>query len=349
MRARLRRLARRVRAAAPFVPGSAVVLVYHRATDLAVDPWGLAVSPGHLAEHLELLHRHARPTSAAGLADLLEAGSVPRGTVVVTFDDGYADLATTVRPALDRADVPATMFVVSDAVDDAGEFWWDALERVFLTGAPLPGRLELRIDGTERSWSVPATSELPAGGAVDHASWRAWHPPPTERHRIYRETWEALRVVEPASRDQLVAGILAWAGIAVTARASHRTVTTAELAELASDLLIEIGGHTRTHASLGALSPAGQLAEMVDGRDRLRDRIGRPVPSLAYPFGRDPDVTAATVALAREAGFRIAFTTHQGSASTRSNLLALPRVYVGDVDGDGFARMLLNETGLRVG
>ena len=349
MRGRLRRLARQVRAAAPFLPGSAVVLVYHRAADLAIDPWGLAVSPAHLAEHLELLRRHARPTTADGLADLFETGSVPRGTVAVTFDDGYADLATTVRPALDRAGVPATMFVVSDAVDGAGEFWWDALERVLLTGVSLPDRLELRIGDTERAWSVPAASDPPAGGAAGPAAWRAWHPPPSERHRVYRETWEALRVLDPGTRDKHIAEILAWAGIPATARASHRTVTTAELAGLAADPLIEVGGHTRTHASLGALPPAGQLAEMVDGRDRVGDRIGRPVTSLAYPFGRDPDVTATTVTLAREAGFRAAFTTDQGRASTRSERLALPRVYVGDLDGDGFARMLLNETGLRVG
>ena len=59
---------------------------------------------------------HTRPTTAAGLLEAHERGSIPARTVVVTFDDGYADLATEVRPRLERAGVPATMFLVSRAI-----------------------------------------------------------------------------------------------------------------------------------------------------------------------------------------------------------------------------------------
>jgi len=110
-----------------------LILLYHRVTCLANDRWSIAVTPTHFAEQMEILRRRATvlPLSALGAP-----GTRPnaRSTVVfVTFDDGYADNLHEALPVLQRFDVPATVFVSTDAVLQAREFWWDDLERLAAT------------------------------------------------------------------------------------------------------------------------------------------------------------------------------------------------------------------------
>src|SRR5437667_6748579 len=92
----------------------ALILMYHRVTDTGPDPWSLAVSPQHFAEHLEVLRRRFRPVALREL----QSRSPRRGPrpVVLTFDDGYADNALTALSLLRSLDIPATVSVTSPLV-----------------------------------------------------------------------------------------------------------------------------------------------------------------------------------------------------------------------------------------
>ncbi|HET9531812.1 MAG TPA: polysaccharide deacetylase family protein, partial [Blastocatellia bacterium] len=108
----------------------AVILMYHRVAEVRSDPWSLCVTPQHFAEHMEILRRHARPISLRELTGALREGSVPRRSVVVTFDDGYLDNLKNARPLLERYDIPATFFIATGYLGGEREFWWDELERM---------------------------------------------------------------------------------------------------------------------------------------------------------------------------------------------------------------------------
>jgi peptidoglycan/xylan/chitin deacetylase (PgdA/CDA1 family) len=113
-------------------PGDAAVLMYHRIAEPEpdMDPFRLTVSAAHFGQHLALLRERFRATSLAELVNGLERGSVPRRSVVVTFDDGYRDTVHVARPLLERYEVPATVFVVSAYVDSPRDFWWDELAQL---------------------------------------------------------------------------------------------------------------------------------------------------------------------------------------------------------------------------
>jgi hypothetical protein len=174
-RAHVRRLRR---AAGPPVRNGSVALVYHRAAHDEVDPWRLAVAPAHLSEHLEILAKHTVPLHASALHSARKNGSIPRRTTVVTFDDGYADLATEIAPRLEQAGVPATMYVVSRAVDRDREFWWDALARALLGPDAGRGPLSLTIDGRTSTWDVVSTASRPV---------------------VHKDVWERIRSRPPKS------------------------------------------------------------------------------------------------------------------------------------------------------
>lgn len=74
----------------------------------------------------------------------------------------------------------------------------------------------------------------------------------------------------------------------------------AQAAELARHG-ISFQSHTRTHPDLTRCSDAVALAELVDSRAELEDRLGVAVDALAYPFGNHD---ARVIALAGQAGYR---------------------------------------------
>src|SRR5579872_5673753 len=75
---------------APGAP-EAAILCYHRVFDASFNRWGLALSPEFFQEHLEYLTRHYTLLSLTRLAALLRERKAPDRSVVLTFDDGYAD------------------------------------------------------------------------------------------------------------------------------------------------------------------------------------------------------------------------------------------------------------------
>ena len=91
----------------------ALILGYHRIAGEDWDPFSLSVAPGHFAEHLDVLRRHARPLSVGQLVRGIEHGRLPPASVAVTFDDGYADNLSRAKPLLEGYGIPATMFVTT--------------------------------------------------------------------------------------------------------------------------------------------------------------------------------------------------------------------------------------------
>ena len=90
-----------------------VILMYHRVADGIADPWSLCVTPENFAQQLEVLRTVAAPTRLGQLVGALGGGPTSPRSVVVTFDDGYADNLYQAKPLLLRHDVPATVFVTS--------------------------------------------------------------------------------------------------------------------------------------------------------------------------------------------------------------------------------------------
>jgi peptidoglycan/xylan/chitin deacetylase (PgdA/CDA1 family) len=95
------------------------ILAYHSIGDRPRDGtmrW--SVSPGDFEEQMAALAERGRQAlTVAQYAAALRGQAAPAaGAVVVTFDDGFADLATTALPVLRRYRLVATAFLVSSWV-----------------------------------------------------------------------------------------------------------------------------------------------------------------------------------------------------------------------------------------
>jgi peptidoglycan/xylan/chitin deacetylase (PgdA/CDA1 family) len=326
----LRWIRRKLRSARP----TPIILMYHRIADEPVDPWGLAVSPSHFEEQLQVVRRVRYPVPLTEFVRRLGAGTLPAHSVALTFDDGYADNFTDGKPRLAAADVPATVFLTTGYIGCPDQFWWDELAQLILRESG-PQRFEVVIGNRVMHFEFGTDTDLPKRG---NDPWRAWSAPLTPRQDAYLAIWQVLRPLRDAERSGVMTqlrSILSDSG--PSSRPRSRAMTRDEARALATGGLVAIGAHTVTHPQLTGLGTGDRRREIAESKAACEELIGAPVLGFAYPYGDlDNDVRATVEA----AGFEFACSTRSGAAVSGCDALALPRVQVLDWDGVDFENML---------
>ena len=312
-----------------------LILLYHRVTELHSDPWSLGVAPRHFAEHLDIVRRYAHPISLQQLSEGLLDGNLPNRSVVITFDDGYADNLYNAKPLLERYDVPATVFLTTGYIGHEREFWWDELERLLLQPGSLPKVLSLSVDGRTHRWKLGKAAYYSEDAATRRYRGRVWKYAFDSRYRLYRSLWELLHHLTEEERQKVLDELLMWASAEATVRPTHRPLSLEEVVALAQGDLVEVGAHTVMHPALPTLPPASQRDEIVRSKARLEEILGRRVSSFAYPYG---SISAETVSIVREAGFACACSSIADLDGRAVDRLRLPRIEVAGWDGETFHR-----------
>lgn len=315
----------------------ALILLYHRISVQSSDPQLLSVTPDHFVEHMQILRQHYHPLSLQDLRKRRALNFWPQGSVVVTFDDGYADNFQIAHKVLEDSDVPATIFVTSGMVDSTKEYWWDEVERILFGESDLPALLKLVIDHKEYSWNLDTPSQkepLPKWNVLQSAI-------PNLRQQAYLDLMKLLHGMDVQTRESVIADLKTWAKIdSDQGREDHLAVNFDLLRSFHKKGLIEIGAHTINHPLLASISLASQKAEIQGGKAALEDVLGYPVDSFAYPFGEHGDYSQETVKLVREAGFKCACSNFPGLVNSLRDPYQLPRFVVRDWDGETFTRQL---------
>lgn len=316
----------------------ALILMYHRVTELSTDPYQLAVTPDRFAEQMEVVRRYGFPTRLERLAAGLRDGKVRHRTIVVTLDDGYADNLYNAKPLFERFEIPATVFVATAQVGCPQEFWWDELERLLLQPGALPAQLELTIGARGWRW------ELGDGATYTDADFehhRDWHierdDAPTARHRLHRSLYDLMHNLPSVDQQHVLSSLRSWAGAQPDGRPTHRTLSHNELRGLVQGDLIEVGAHSMTHAPLATLSAAAQREEIRASRARIEEIVNRPVSSFAYPHG---SYTQETLTIVDNEGFALACSSDTAVVRRGTDRFRLPRMSMRNWDGDTFSEWL---------
>jgi len=318
-----------------------LILVYHSISDATVDPFELRVEPTNFAEHLEVLRRRCTPLRVSDLVTRARERRLPVRSVAITFDDGYADNALVALPLLQRHDMPATMYLISDFIDADAEYWWDAVLSILLSPGELRSDIRFHLDGRDQHFPLGASARLSTAEAARSARWMPWDAvAPTRRHELVRLLGERLPFASVPERDQVVRALREAIVSVEPATVVRRGLTADEVHTLGDSSLIEIGAHSVSHPSLAALTLAAQLHELAASRAHVRALSGQPVYSVAYPFGKAPHVSTDTMRMAQDAGFTSACMNTPGHVTPRADPWQLPRFHVGNWDGDNFAGCL---------
>ena len=88
---------------------------------------------------------------------------------------------------------------------------------------------------------------------------------------------------------------------------------------------MEIGSHGRTHGDLTTLNATHAIEEIQSSKLELESQFGCEVRHFCYPYGR---YSESHMAMARDAGYVTATTTHRGRVQVGDDPFALNRIMV---------------------
>lgn len=289
-----------------------VVVTYHRVRakgEAGRADWLEAergIDARTLRAHMAFMLRHFTP---APLAEILAGpGDGHRMRFAVTFDDGYEDNLTVAAPLLKSMGIPATAFVVSEYVGTDRRFWWESLAEMVRT--------------------TPRTSLSAGEASPDLAALEGALPLETQaqKEEAHRTLVRALNRIE-AGR---VWGVLDRLGeaLGVAARREGRDYRLMDWAQLEAIQAqgFEIGGHTASHANLGAGEPGAIAGEVEGCVTALARRLGRPVRTFAYPYGGPDNRSEAAAKAIERQGCVAAVTTDVGLVRRGTSPWLWPRI-----------------------
>ena len=318
----------------------AIILMYHSVTKIDSDPWSLTVTPQNFAEQLNIIRKQAYTLTLQQLVKRLNEGKTVRRTIVITFDDGYANNLNNVKPLLEKHDTPATVFVVTKCIDQKHEFWWDKLDRLLLQTYSLPKLLEFKIQNKNYKWKLEEEMHYSEKNHQDDEYYYIGKKSKQNfpnRLNIYHSLYQLMKHLTDNERDDLLKELYKWANVEYFNQHKLRSLSGEEIVTLAEGGLIEIGSHTISHPFLSELAIELQRDEIRNSKARLENLLGHQVNSFAYPHGM---YTKDTVAIVKEAGYNSACTCANERIKGYNDLFLLPRIMVKDCDGDKFERYL---------
>lgn len=276
-----------------------IVLLYHRVTTLPSDPHQLAVNPYNFLNQIRYLKNNFPILRFEDNWSNLKETSV-----VITFDDGYADNVLEALPLLEHEGVPATFFVSTGTLGSNYEYWWDELERIVLAERIFPSTFELQDERLGRKWSTRSN---------------------IERYALYHEIYPLIMQVGADRRDDWLNQLRDWADSGDKGRTTHRAMTNTELQKLASSAFVTIGAHTVSHTPLASLSSDQQQSEIFESKHQLEELTGQNITVFSYPFGGKRDYTRESIRLSRKAGFIRAASNTPGQVHSWTDSHQIPR------------------------
>ena len=136
----------------------ATILMYHSVPTKSEAPWMdpcNCLSQDIFEQQMRFLSEHRRVISIEQLIQQLEAGEpISRGTVAITFDDGYRNNLTVAAPILARYNLPATLYLATGYVDAKKNQWIDTLYSAFRACSHHQLRLLSFSDGKLEDWNL---------------------------------------------------------------------------------------------------------------------------------------------------------------------------------------------------
>ena len=278
-------------------PGLAMFM-FHGLTDQGRVGMGnsnhLHIHVDHFADLCAWLKSHTQVLSLTEALTLIRSGKpLPKSSVVLTFDDGYASNFHLAYPRLLEHHLPATIFVATDFVQNRAWLWPDRLEHAVqnsslhclkTTVGGIPTSFNLQSDENRRTCITGLTAIFKT---IPQESLHG------ELTKIETELETSLKTADHIP-------------------AIYEPLTWDQAREMVASGLITIGAHTHQHLILSRCQPATVRDELTTSNNLITAALGTPPTLFAYPNGKLGDFNHSTHQAIEASGYTCAVTTETG-------------------------------------
>jgi peptidoglycan/xylan/chitin deacetylase (PgdA/CDA1 family) len=289
-------------------------LMYHDILDdeRAADPGELndnEFTANEFEAHLRVVTSNFPVLPLREAVERLRRGDLERDSVAVTFDDGYEAVYSVAFPLLRRYNTPATVFLVTDWIDNQKPCWWH--------------RVRILIRRSDFSGVTPEKLRNALGIPFENFDGKAVVA--SARRRIARLVECSFRDLEDEEREKRLKNLEALLSFSPNDwRQSGGALTWNQVREMSAHG-IDFEPHTCSHINIRHSSPAVVARELECSRRATEQQTGRKVTGFAYPYGKDLRAYTAIEPILREQGFLYAVTAQRGVNSRETHPYLLLR------------------------
>jgi peptidoglycan/xylan/chitin deacetylase (PgdA/CDA1 family) len=225
-----------------------------------------------------------------------------RRSVIVTFDDGYADNCQIAAPILEHYGIFGAFYVGVGSVDIPAAPWFSRLRYAFNI-SKRDKVFDLR-EQRERPLEEPADRFAAFQSAARFCACLTGN----KQEFAVREIETHLEVVPLSVKD---CPMMTWDQVRELRRRGHT-----------------VGSHTLTHPNMAHVSAQELQNELVQSKCKLEQMLDEPVIHFSYPSPiLEPHYTKETMNASAQAGYKTAVTCTSGAVQAGHDPLAIPRIH----------------------
>ena len=260
---------------------------------LNFDPWKIAITPEEFDNHMRYIKDNY---NIMRFED--DWSNINEKTIVVTFDDGYADNFYNAVPILKKYDIPATFFISTNNIGTNSEFWWDELATMF------HNINKIKFNYREKTYNLEKMDDV---------------------RKACLEVRSILINMSPEKRREELNVLHDKMSVPIQKSILNRSMNQWEIQQLTKFDNISIGAHTKSHTKLSQLSVDSQREEIKGSKEILEKISGQKIEMFSYPFGSDEDYTEHTVEKVKTSEINKAAVVKQGLYSKECGEYRIPR------------------------
>jgi peptidoglycan/xylan/chitin deacetylase (PgdA/CDA1 family) len=294
-----------------------IIMMYHDLIeDIQVgdrtDFWGGKPTRSQFAAHLKALTRFCRVISVEDAVDeITKHGKLAEDSAAITFDDGYASVYRIAFPLLKEYNLPATVFVLTDWINNKLTLWWEELAAMFDAAdfKTIDSAEICRIFGLEPNDKLTKLSYTKS-----------------VKRKIQNRIEIALRDKADDERrgliDRLKTVLIKDNNSLPTGAKPMTWIEIREMAEAG----IRFDAHTCSHINLRHANRDLIEKEIAQSKREVERHINQEVKGFAYPYGQDLAAYDKIEHILRQYNYVYACTTCPGANDSRSNRFLLRRI-----------------------